>query len=112
MKDLQIKPLHMGHKDKPIIFWNKKQNSYSIAEFNKEIKSFFNEHENYNEFYLECELGSDDTMMSYILEFTKDKTETVQNALFNHAFMQLEDALEYLEKIKITMGINALLNKP
>ena len=110
MKELQIKPLHMGHKDKPIIFWDKEQELFSIIEFNEIIEKFFDDNKNYEEFHLQCEIGADDTMMSYVLDFSRNKTETVQDALFNNAFEQLQDALKYLEEIKITMGISALLN--
>jgi AAA+ ATPase superfamily predicted ATPase len=100
MKELQIKPLSMalGYRKKPIIFWNKKQNLYSFEEFNKEIKSFFNEYENHHKFYLECEFGVDDTIKSYVLEFTRNKTETVENALLNHAFTELEAAIKRFKK--------------
>lgn len=79
MKEQKIKPLQMNHKDKPIIFWNKEQNLYLLEEFYEEVTSFFNEHENYNEFYLECEIGDDNSsqpvyrMKPYILKFIRNK---------------------------------------
>lgn len=112
MKELQIKLRNACLEKEFVSAWFKKQNTYSIAEFNKEIKNFFNEHKDCKEFYLNCDIGTDDKMILYPLDFSRNKIETVQDALFNHAIISLEHALDDIDRIRTTMGINALLNKP